>query len=203
MLTSYISFPRFAGIRCLMMPFVQGRADSVPPELRAGYESILESVYLKAGEMGYLTIDESPVLKNNPHRGARAKHGRALHTEAGLHPDGLYQWGSKPTWGGKREVTLDPDTRILLANSLNDSCALWPTDHPNTTLDGDIGHLAADYPYEAATLMQAGEVHEIGILTPHESLPVKQDTNRQFLRIVGAGVHGRESYFTENRLMMA
>jgi hypothetical protein len=49
--------------------------------------------------------------------------------------------------------------------------------------------------------MKAGEVHEIGILTPHESLPVMADFNRQFLRIVGSGVHGREEYFTQNSLM--
>ncbi len=202
MLTSLITFPRFTGIRCLMMPFIQGRPESVPPELRMGYESILESVHLKAGDIGYLTIDESRALKDHPHRGARAKHGRALHTEAGRHPDQVYAWGGGG-WGKSHRVTLDGGTRILLANSLNDSCAVWPTDHPDTTLDGDIGHLAAQYPYEAAVLMKAGEVHEIGILTPHESIPVKADTDRQFLRIVGRGVHGRESYFTENRLMVA
>ena len=49
--------------------------------------------------------------------------------------------------------------------------------------------------------MKTGEVHKIGILTPHESLPMKCDTNRQFLRIVSAGVHGRESFFTINPLL--
>lgn len=51
-------------------------------------------------------------------------------------------------------------------------------------------------------MMKAGEVHKIGILTPHESLPVREHFLRQFLRIVGAGVHGREEYFTINPLMI-
>jgi hypothetical protein len=68
-------------------------------------------------------------------------------------------------------------------------------------LDGDIGHLADQYPYDKAVFMKTGEVHKIGILTPHESIPVKENTFRQFLRIVSSGVHGRESYFTVNPLM--
>lgn len=31
--------------------------------------------------------------------------------------------------------------------------------------------------------------------------PVKSDTNRQFIRLLGSGVYGREGYFTKNRLM--
>ncbi len=199
---AHIAFPAFRGIRCLMMPYIQGRPESVPEQYRLGYESILSSLACEDGKIGYLTIDESPVVAGNPHRGARAKHGRALHTEAGRHPDMEYAWGGGG-WGKSHRVTLDRGVNILLTNSLDDSCALWSTDHEDTTIDGDIGHLAAQYPYEAATLMKAGEVHRIGILTPHESLPVSQSTNRQFLRIVGAGVHGRESYFTENPMVKA
>jgi hypothetical protein len=213
-----IAFPEYSGVRCLMMPYIQGELDSVPAAYHS-YADIIQSVYLKKGERGFLTIDESPVVAGTPHRGARAKFGRALHTEAGRIPPGLYAWGGgtgwgtpspphgwgTPTgplsWGARYAVTLDRDTRILLANNLDDSCAFWPVEHENTSLDGDIGDYAADYPYDAATFMKAGEVVEIGILTPHESLPVKKDFNRQFLRIIGSGVHGREPYFTENPLV--
>ena len=90
----------------------------------------------------------------------------------------------------------------MLANNVDYSCAIWNAEQEQTSLDGDIGYLADHYPYESAILMRAGDVHEIGILTPHESLPVDRDVNRQFLRIVSSGVHGREPYFTENRLML-
>ena len=195
-----IKFPLYSGTRCLMMPYIQGDVNSLPEEYST-YKDILSSVFLTKGDIGFLTIDESPVVAGTPHRGARAKYSRALHTEAGILRD-TYGWGGGPVWGGKRTVTLDRDTKILLASNVDNSCAVWDSTHEDTSIDGDIGHLAGMYPYADATLLKEGEIREIGILTPHESLPVKQDVNRQFLRILGSGVHGRENYFTINPLMM-
>jgi hypothetical protein len=194
-----ISFPQFSGVRCLMMPYIQGDSSSVPENYHA-YRDIIDSVYVKKGDIGFLTIDESAAVAGTPHRGQRAKYGRAIHTEAGRDPNKIYCWGGGG-WGQTHRVTLERGVRILLANNLDDSCALWDAVHEETSLDGDIGHVADLYPYSTATFMKAGEVREIGILTPHESLPVPQDFNRQFLRIVSSGVHGREEYFTENPLI--
>jgi hypothetical protein len=91
----------------------------------------------------------------------------------------------------------------LLANNIDNTCAIWDSVHENTSFDGDIGDCAEEYPYSKAIMVRAGDVHRIGILTPHESLPVTNSVNRQFLRIVGSGVHGRESHFTINPLMKA
>lgn len=193
-----ITFPKFSGVRCLMMPYIQGDASSVPKEY-APYQQIINEVFFKQGDLGFLTIDESPVSAGAAHRGQRARHGRALHTEVGRIP-GQYCWGGGH-WGGKTKVTLDRDVKILLANNLDDSCAVWDAEHEDTSLDGDIGDVAERYPYEDAIFLKSGQVKEIGILTPHESLPVKQDFNRQFLRIISAGVHGREDYFTKNPLI--
>lgn len=195
-----ITFPEFSGIRCLMLPYFQGEAESVPPEYRNGYENIIQNTFLERGKIGFLTIDESEVIAGKPHRGARSKTDRALHTEAGRHPDKVYAWGGGG-WGSSHRVTLDRNTRVLLANNIDDTCAVWDTEHENTSLDGDIGEFSYLYPYEEAVFMKAGEVREIGILTPHESLPIQNCCKRQFLRIVGQGVHGRESYFTENPLL--
>lgn len=215
-----IRFPQFSGLRCLMMPYIQGDPASLPA-IYAPYRDIVESVFVKKGEVGYLTIDESVAEAGKPHRGKRAKFARALHTEAGK-LDEVCGWGwgdsseepdetpskdrkpqpqPKPKPKRRYRVTLDRGVRILLANNLDGSCAIWNTEHEDTTTDGDIGHVADLYPYDEAILMKAGEVHEIGILTPHESLPVPQNFDREFLRIVSAGVHGREPYFTVNPLM--
>jgi len=200
MIKNQIKFPTYSGVRCLMMPYIQGDPTSVPPEYK-GYSQVIRASFIEKGAIGYLTIDESPVLRNTPHRASRAKFKRALHTEAGVDPNRIYNWGGGGGgWGKRHNVELEPDLRILLANNLDSSCALWDTEHENTSLDGDIGHCADQYPMEDAVFMAAGEVHEIGILTPHESLPVKENTKRQFLRIIGAGVHGREPYFTKNPL---
>lgn len=196
-----VTFPKYSGVRCLMMPYVQGDPDSVPDSY-AMYSDIIASTFLEKGEIGYLTIDESPVLKGEPHRGARAKFDRALHTEAGLRP-GSEKLGWGGGWGSSSSVMLEQDVEILLANNLSGSCALWDVVHKNTSHDGDIGDQAELYPYDQAIVMQAGEVHRIGILTPHESIPVQSNFDRQFLRIVGSGVHGREPYFTVNPLMSA
>jgi hypothetical protein len=199
MKVSDIVFPEFSGLRCLMMPYIQGDPDSVPKEYEA-YFPIIRSTYLQAGDRGYLTIDESVAEGGKPHRGKRAKFSRALHTEAGRQPDKVYSRGGGG-WGKSHLVTLDAQVEILLANNLDDSCALWEATHENTSLDGDIGDCAEQYPYDSAVMMKAGEVYRIGILTPHESLPVRQTVRRQFLRIVSSGVHGREPYFTVNPLL--
>lgn len=200
MFVGTIQFPAFAGLRCLMMPYIQGDPFSVPEPFRP-YAGILRSVFVREGDIGFLTIDESTATAGTPHRGARAKHGRALHTEAGKLPGTIYNWGGTTTWGGKPHVTVDANVQILIANSLDGSCAVWDAVHEDTSQDGDIGDVAERYPYSDAVLLNAGEVHRIGILTPHESLPVKATVERQFLRIVSAGVHGRETYFTENPMM--
>lgn len=194
-----ITFPEFSGVRCLMMPYIQGDPGSVPDTYNS-YRDILRSTYFKQGGIGFLTIDESVAMEGKSHRGDRAKFGRALHTEAGRYPGtSVYKWGG--TWGGRANVTLHRDTKILLANNLDDSCAVWGAEHEDTSLDGDIGYASEQYPYSEAILLKTGEVHEIGILTPHESLPVKETVQRQFLRIISEGVIGREEYFTTNPLV--
>lgn len=195
-----ITFPKFSGLRCIMMPYIQGEPESVPAEYSA-YSDILSSIVHKRGDIGFLTIDESQVNAGAAHRGDRSKFSRALHTEVGVDPNRIYVWGGG-NWANSHRVTLEQDTRIILANNLDNSCTIWNAEHKNTSLDGDIGHAANMYPYSEATYMKAGEVHEIGILTPHESLPVKETFMRQFLRIISSGVHGREEYFTQNPLMV-
>ena len=194
-----IEFPAYSGTRCLMMPYVQGHADSLPNEY-AAYRDIVSSVFVQKGDVGFLTIDESNVTAGSPHRGQRAQFARALHTEAGI-VRGVYGWGDVPTWGGKPKVTLDRDVRILVASNMGDTCAVWAVEHGDTSTDGDLGHVATEYPYREAVMLKKGEVRELGILTPHESLPVKRDGRRQFIRIVSSGVRGREDYFTTNPLM--
>ena len=194
MIVGSISFPEYSGVRCLMMPFIQGDPGSVPREYKS-YDDVIESLAIETGRIGYLTIDESFVEAGSPQRGYRARHGRAIHTEAGLISDRVY------CWGGRVNVRLDRDVQILIANSVDDSCAIWDTEHRETSEDGDIGFASASYPYCDTELVKSGDVHRLGVLTPHESLPVTSSTRRQFVRVVGSGVHGREDYFTPNHLV--
>lgn len=196
-----VEFPTFADRRCLMMPYVQGRPESVPAPLREGYETMLSDLVFEDGQIGFLTIDESIVTGGNAHRGDRSKHGRALHTE--VNNESRWGGGSGGGWGtrGQSPVYLRRETRILVASSLGGTTAVWDAEQVETTEDGDIGHLAHLYPFEDARILKAGEVCEFGIFTPHESLPVAETQERQFIRIIGQGVSGREPYFTVNPLV--
>ena len=109
MIVGQIEFPVFNGLRCLMMPYIQGDPDSVPKEYHP-YASIIATAFLRAGDVGFLTIDESIAHAGKPHRGKRARTDRALHTEAGVrHKVGV--WGGG--WGRSDEVTLDAGVEIL------------------------------------------------------------------------------------------
>ncbi len=152
-----------------------------------------------------ITIDESYVESGKSQRGYGAG-DRTIHTEACV-SNGEYRWG--PTWGPytpsgpspRQAVNLEPDLRVLIANSIDDTCMLWNVDVLDTTPDGDLSMRAAEFPRETGRLMGAGEVMEIGIFTPHEPIPQRASGNRQFFRIVGKGVTGREDYFTRNEVM--
>ncbi len=190
-----IIFPEFTGARCYMMPFIQGRADSLPKEFLP-YADIIEATAFEgqAGEIGLITIDESHVDAGKSQRGY-GNGERTIHTEACL-SEGKLRWGS--TWGPGTHVYLEPDLRVLIANSIEDTCMVWDVNVEDTTPDGDLSMRAAEFPRSSGRMMGAGELMEIGIFTPHEPIPQKQSGNRQFFRIVGKGVHGRDTYFTRN-----
>jgi hypothetical protein len=95
-----------------MMPYIQGDPESVPTQYREGYEDILADLYFKKGDIGYLTIDESPVQAGHAHRAAHAKYDRALHTEAGRVPGQYYGWGDGGGWL-KTHAYLDEGTRVV------------------------------------------------------------------------------------------
>ena len=76
-----------------------------------------------------------------------------------------------------------------MASNVSDSCRVWDvqidkTEEAKEVIGhlGDIEHLRA-WLGEGETL-QAGQVVWITDTTPHESLPMKSDTYRQFFRLV-------------------
>lgn len=203
MIVSKITFPKFTGAKCSMMPFIQGDPDSLPTPYRQ-YGDIIESQFIERGEVGFLTIDESFVHRGKSQRGynsAGAK--RNVHIEVG-HVDGLNCWGGGGGgWGGSPRTLLEDSTQVLVANSISGTCRVWDAIERGYTPDGDLSAYLDRYPEEAGIDLMAGEVAKISIFTPHECVPQAFDSERQFLRIVGKGVRGRESYFTKNPLVEA
>jgi hypothetical protein len=220
-----IEFPEFTGIRCLMMPFIQGEASSLPKEY-SNYNQIINENYLEKGEIGFLTIDEKFVESGKSQRGYNSFGiNRNVHIEVGTIDKNVYNWGgnyswgnSQPehswgnnksyswgnqttTWGGKYNTLLDKNTKVLIANSLSNTCRYWNNQESRYTQDGDLSEYIGDYPEESGILLQKGELLKMSILTPHESINQKLNSNRQFFRIVGKGVIGKEKHFTINPLV--
>lgn len=202
MITNTIQFPVMTGIKCNMMPFVQGDSSSLPKEYQP-YSKIINENYLEKGEIGFLTIDESFVNAGKSQRGYNSKGiNRNVHIEVGRH-DKINCWGGGggSSWGGRYKTLLDDETMVLIANSVSDTCRVWDTKEMSFTKDGDLSAYIEKYPEETGILLKTGQLAKISIFTPHECISQKQSSNRQFFRIVGKGVTGREDYFTINPLI--
>lgn len=195
MLVGKIKFPIISHIKCNMMPFIQGDSSSLP-EIYQSYSEIIDEVYLEKGEIGYLTIDESFVQAGESQRGYNAfKERRNVHVEVGRNKKYNF-WG--PSWGGHANTFLDTNTMVLIANSVSDTCRYWNIKEMAYTKDGDLSRYLDKYPENTGILLKSGEVAKISIFTPHECIRQKMSSYRQFFRIVGKGVRGREEYFTIN-----
>lgn len=203
MIINKIEFPEFTGVRCNMMPFIQGDSSSLPDMFKP-YSKIIEQNYLEKGEIGYLTIDESFVEGGKSQRGYNSKGiDRNVHIEVGRNKHGN-RWGGSgggSSWGGRGKVMLDDNTKVLIANNISDTCKYWNVLEMSETEDGDLSEYIHKYPENTGELLKSGEVAKISIFTPHECILQKESGHRQFFRIVGKGVTGREDYFTINPLL--
>jgi hypothetical protein len=194
-----IQFPVFTGIKCNMMPFIQGDNSSIP-DVYKPYAEIIDENYLERGEIGFLTIHESFVESGRSQRGYNCTGiNRNVHIEVGRNEE-LNHWGGG-TWGGRYKTLLDGSTEVLIANSISDTCRFWDRKEMAYTKDGDLSGYIDRYPEHTGILLKSGEVAKITIFTPHECIPQRESGERQFFRIVGKGVEGREDYFTINPLL--
>ena len=83
MVVNTIEFPQVMGVKCNMMPLIQGDSSSLPDEYKS-YAKIVDENYLEKGEIGYLTIDESFVNSGESQRGYNSKGiNRNVHIEVG------------------------------------------------------------------------------------------------------------------------
>jgi len=197
-----IQFPEFTGIKCNMMPFIQGDSSSLPEQYKP-YSSIIDENFLERGEIGFLTIHESFVEVGQSQRGYNSVGiDRNVHIEVGRKAN-INTWGDDGgnSWAGKFKTTLHDNTMLLIANSISDTCKVWNTIEKSYTKDGDLSAYIEKYPEASGIMLKCGEVVKLSIFNPHECIVQKQSGNRQFFRIVGKGVRGREEYFTINPLI--
>ncbi len=171
-----ISFPLPRNININMMPFLVGDLKSLPENVRQ-YFSLTEKCDLKKGDKAYLTITESFVSAGTTQR------------RGGIHTDGTksFDWGSG-SWGGK-----EIGEGIYLASS-DGNCRIFDCLEYNVDEQGSL-----EKPNASSLITNPDTLYWITDRTPHEALPVKNNTYRQFFRVVAnkIGVWWKE-HSTEN-----
>jgi hypothetical protein len=201
LIVNQIQFPEFTGISCTMMPFVQGDSSSLPDQYNS-YRNIIDNNFLEKGEIGFLTIHESYVKAGKSQRGYNSKGvNRNVHIEVGRHHNINCWGGSVSTWGNHYNTLLEDDTMVLIANSISDTCRVWDTKELAYTKDGDLSDYIHKYPEHTGINLKSGDLAKISIFTPHECIAQIESGIRQFFRIVGKGVIGREEHFTINPIL--
>uniref|UniRef100_A0A7S4P5A3 Uncharacterized protein n=1 Tax=Paramoeba aestuarina TaxID=180227 RepID=A0A7S4P5A3_9EUKA len=191
-LVGRVTFPKPRGININMMPILMGVTESIPKEYHH-YLPLLAACPISRnewGQVGYLTIHESEVEDE----GQSQRRG-GIHTECpGFILPGSHEIIDHPpltlAWG-RGIYNEDHDNShfyggIYMASNVSDSCQLW-----NAKIDvegGVVGELG-DLEHFRGVLgegikLEAGELAWITDRTPHESLPLKKKTKRQFFRLV-------------------
>jgi hypothetical protein len=198
---SKVTFPEYQGnIHINMMPFIMGDKNTLPDYLH-GYLSIIEKCSkIESGKVAYLTITESAVKAGNSQRRP------GIHTEGTKSSgwgDGSWgnrrnngnwgggEWGggvSNPNWNnwgnawGQGSMSKDG---IYMA-STDGSCKIWNCLVSSEQVNEHGGLLVA--PVGLSEIMQPSSLYWLTDRTPHEALPVAQDTNRQYFRLVSEKV---------------
>ncbi|BCJ91809.1 hypothetical protein IZ6_25440 [Terrihabitans soli] len=166
-----IDFPEFSGLRVMMMPVVLGDLGSIP-DMLASYRGVLTKLFAlggHAGSVGYVTIDEKHLTPGDTTR------------RGGLHVDGVYQgkmgaWGGGGGWGSVGNG--------MLTVSSYPACRAWNQHFIGMPGDeGECDHLIDQLDPKAERVFGAGEVYWLDGLCVHESMPVPEETDRQFIRL--------------------
>lgn len=155
------------------MPFIIGDPTSIPDFLCHWTDTIMKLVGFvpkHRGEVGYFTLDEKMVVAGTTHR------------RAGLHVDGAYR-GGFGGWGGGGGGWGGVGNGMLTTSNVP-GCRAW-----NQMFDGRVGmegecdHFASQTKEESSKLFGANEVYWVDGACVHESVPMVQTVNRQFVRV--------------------
>jgi len=162
-----IEFPEFSGERMMMMPVVLGSMIGVPEK----YQDLVSALY---GAMesqfrcmtGYLTIDEQELLPNETLR------------RGGLHVDGFYH-GKAGAWGGGGSWGSVGNGMLTISSTAHCKAYLGQFEG----MPGDEGECSHLTPPNEGEIFEPNKIYWLDGACVHESLPVKEKTKRQFIRL--------------------
>ena len=215
-----ILFPKSKDININMMPFIFARNFKdcrLPKYLKKYWKSMISRCMLddeQIGKVCYLTIQESEVKENYSQRrpGIHTERPGKVELRVGQFDDVDKGQGSAMIeayriyqhWGFGR---YDKDTCIIrggifMASNVEDSCRVWDCQIMDDNCIGhlgDIEHLRSLLP--ESEVMEPNCLYWLTDRTPHESLPLKNKTHRQFFRLVTSEVSlWFEEHSTKNPL---
>lgn len=167
-----LDFPNWSGTRIQMMPVMMSDPESIPANLGNWKDAFVRLCSFSKGAkgIGYLTIDERKVKAGEVHR------------RPGLHVDGMGVWGRGGGWG----------INGMLMSSNVEACVAWNQEflgYPNKGTDvgdpreGDCEHLREQASDLFRLALRAGRVYWCEAMCVHESIPVKVDAFRTFVRL--------------------
>jgi len=123
------------------------------------------------GQIGYLTIDEKLILAGKTQR------------RSGLHVDGVYN-GTTGSWGGGGGGSWGSAGNGMLTIASVAGCKAYnQTFEGRFGKDGECESLASQCQEDKATLFKPYHLYWVDGLCVHESVPMKEDTKRQFVRL--------------------
>lgn len=181
-----VNFPKPADININMMPFIIGDKNSIPQKYQQ-YYTLIEQCQVdpsEYGKVGYLSISESIVAPGTSQRRPgihTEKPGRLKNIECHL--------GRKqPDWGRGRIVEDKIIGGIFMASNVTDSCRAWNTHVDETGHQGSCEHLKDVLKNEHEVRFKENELFWLTDSCPHESLPLNNETYRQWFRFVTSEV---------------
>jgi hypothetical protein len=176
-----VSFPEYDGRYVNMMPIIFGDINTLPKYLR-DYNDIINRCAFKKGTTVYLTIHESMVEKGKTQRGA------GIHTDA---TGNAQYWGGN-NWGGNSSTysipkgskdTIPYNVGIFIASS-DGNCNIYDTQITDSDNLGGI----KDNINAKIIKCKPNNLYWMTDRTPHEAIPVKKETKRQFFRLVSENI---------------
>jgi len=189
------SWPQPTAVNVNMMPFRLFDKASVPDYLLPYWDIIVKcSGPDSKGKVGYVTVHESFVKADTTQRRG------GLHTEtpgvlvgANVEPSAQYfyhHWGIGNFDGYSCEEERGPDGGIYMVSNVPHSTLFYDCEVKADRV-GDVPGGQCEYLRRHmgdGLLSEKNAVYWINDRTPHEAMPVTEDTMRQYVRVVVGGI---------------
>ena len=162
-----MEFPKFRGTRIMMMPVVLGDTRGVPEQ----YEGFVAKLYgmtemRHQGEIGYLTISEKFLATGETLR------------RPGLHVDGYFE-GKCGGWGGGGGGWGSVGNGMLTVSNTPHCRAYLGEFEGEPGPDGECDHIRV----KGGLTFESFRVYWVDGACIHQSMPVAEETARQFVRL--------------------